>query len=59
MKCLYKYPQQAFPYDQLVEENQHRDYGKPEFELLDTGVFDENRYFDVLLSMPKIQQRIF
>jgi len=53
MKCLYKYPQQAFPYDQLVEENQHRDYGKPEFELLDTGVFDENRYFDVFVEYAK------
>ncbi len=53
MKCLYKYPQRAFPYDQLVEENQRRGYGDPEFELLDTGVFAENRYFDVFVEYAK------
>jgi hypothetical protein len=53
MKCLYKYPQQAFPYAQLVEENRRRDKHQPEFELLDTGVFDGNRYFDVLVEYAK------
>ncbi|KYC43302.1 glucosidase [Scytonema hofmannii PCC 7110] len=53
MKCLYKYPQQAFPYTQLVQENQHRNKFEPEFELLDTGVFAENRYFDVFVEYAK------
>jgi hypothetical protein len=53
MKYLYKYPQAAFPYDQLVAENRKRDKGQPEFELLDTGVFDENRYFDVFVEYAK------
>jgi hypothetical protein len=47
MRFLYKYPQAAFPYTQLLEENQRRGRGAPEYELKDTGVFDENRYFDV------------
>ena len=53
MKFLYKYPQQAFPYSQLVEENRKRNRSDPEFELLDTGVFEENRYFDVLVEYAK------
>jgi len=53
MKYLYKYPQSAFPYTQLVEENRHRGRHDPEFELLDTGVFDENRYFDVFVEYAK------
>ncbi|MBD1865616.1 MULTISPECIES: glucosidase [Trichocoleus] len=53
MKCLYKYPQQAFPYTQLVEENRHRSKTEPEFELLDTGIFAENRYFDVFVEYAK------
>ena len=47
MRWLYKYPQQAFPYTQLVQENAHRNKHQPEFELLDTGVFAQDRYFDV------------
>src|SRR5215470_12328942 len=47
MKCLYKYPQPAFPYSDLVEENRRRGKNDPEYELLDTGVFAEDRYFDV------------
>src|SRR5207249_9863324 len=47
MKYLYKYPQAEFPYRQLVEEARRRDRGDPEYELLDTGVFAESRYFDV------------
>jgi hypothetical protein len=53
MKYLYKYPQSAFPYTQLVEENRRRDKHSPEFELMDTGVFAENRYFDVLVEYAK------
>ncbi|MEZ5566015.1 MAG: glucosidase [Gammaproteobacteria bacterium] len=47
LKMLYKYPQAAFPYERLVEGNRERGVGKPELELIDTGVFDDNRYFDV------------
>jgi len=54
MKYLYKYPQAEFPYAKLVEENRQRDKGQPEFELLDTGVFDEDRYFDVFVEYAKV-----
>ena len=47
MKYLYKYPQVEFPYGRLIEENRRRDKRSPEFELMDSGVFAENRYFDV------------
>ncbi|MEH2317699.1 MGH1-like glycoside hydrolase domain-containing protein [Nostoc sp.] len=53
MKALYKYPHKAFPYSQLVAENQRRNRHEPEFELLDTGIFDENRYFDVFVEYAK------
>src|SRR5579885_2911979 len=53
MRMLYKYPQQAFPYERLVEENRRRGREQPEFELLDTGVFDDGRYFDVLIEYAK------
>jgi hypothetical protein len=53
MKFLYKYPQAEFPYARLVEENRRRGRGTPEFELMDTGVFDENRYFDVFVEYAK------
>lgn len=53
LKMLYKYPQQAFPYSTLVEENRKRDKHQPEFELLDTGVFDNDRYFDVFIEYAK------
>jgi len=53
MKYLYKYPQQAFPYTQLVEENQKRGYHDPEFELADTGIFDNNQYTDVFVEYAK------
>ncbi len=52
-KALYKYPQAAFPYEALVEENRRRDKGSPEYEILDTGVFDEDRYFDVFAEYAK------
>ena len=53
MKYLYKYPQAAFPYEDLVEENRRRGRGAPEYELLDTGVFDEDRYWDILIEYAK------
>src|SRR5262249_38905482 len=53
MSCLYKYPQRPYPYQWLVEENRRRGKGDPEFELLDTGVFAEDRYFDVLVEYAK------
>ena len=53
MKYLYKYPQAAFPYAQLVEENRRRGKDQPEFELIDTGVFDDDRYFDVFVEYAK------
>ncbi|HLZ71899.1 MAG TPA: glucosidase [Dehalococcoidia bacterium] len=53
MKALYKYPQRAFPYTDLLEENRRRGRAAPEYELIDTGVFAENRYFDVLVEYAK------
>lgn len=53
MKWAYKYPQAAFPYSRLVSENARRGRGDYEFELLDTGVFDEDRYFDVVVEYAK------
>jgi len=53
LKYLYKYPQAAFPYGRLVEENRRRGRRDTEYELLDTGVFDENRYFDVVVEYAK------
>jgi len=53
MKYLYKYPQATFPYDQLVAENRRRGRTQPEFELLDTGVFNDDRYFDVFVEYAK------
>ena len=55
MRMLYKYPQREFPYAQLLEENRRRQgvAGAPEYELLDTGIFDDNRYFDVFVEYAK------
>ena len=53
MKYLYKYPQTTFPYSDLVDTNKARGYGDFEYELLDTGVFNENRYFDVEIEYAK------
>ena len=53
MKYLYKYPQNAYPYNDLVETNRHRGRNDREYELLDTGVFDEDRYFDVNVEYAK------
>ncbi|MBI3942462.1 MAG: glucosidase [Chloroflexi bacterium] len=54
MKMLYKYPQAAFPYSQLVEENARRGKNSSEYELFDTGVFDADRYFDVFVEYAKV-----
>src|SRR5258706_6074887 len=53
LKMLYKYPQREFPYASLVEENGRRGKDQPEFELLDTGIFDDDRYFDVFVEYAK------
>src|SRR3984957_9765143 len=53
MRMLYKYPQTAYPYTQLVEENRRRGKADPEYELVDTGVFAESRYFDVFVEYAK------
>ena len=52
-KILYKYPQEAYPYDWLLKENGQRKKTDPEFELIDTGIFDDNRYFDVFAEYAK------
>jgi hypothetical protein len=54
MRMLYKYPQAAFPYDDLIAENGRRDRLAPEYELVDTGIFDADRYFDVFVEYAKI-----
>jgi hypothetical protein len=53
MKCLYKYPQAAFPYDDLIRTNRARTRQDFEYELLDTGIFNEDRYFDVFVEYAK------
>ncbi len=54
MKLLYKYPQEAFPYSWLLEENQRRGGQGYEFELIDTGIFDQDRYFDIFIEYAKV-----
>jgi hypothetical protein len=56
MKMLYKYPQQAFPYEQLRTENAGRSKQDAEYELLDTGIFDGNRYFDIFIEYAKAEE---
>jgi len=56
MRALYKYPQAEFPYARLVEENARRNRLEREFELEDTGIFDESRYFDVFAEYAKADQ---
>ncbi len=53
MRYLYKYPQAEFPYQQLIDENRRREGRGEEYELLDTGIFDEDRYFDVFIDYAK------
>lgn len=57
MEYLYKYPQQEFPYKQLHKENLKRTKNDPEYEILDTGIFDNNQYFDVLITYAKQSAR--
>ena len=64
MKMLYKYPQSAFPYSDIIETNRRRSRSELEYELLDTGIFDEDRYFDehvevaVLIEHPGVEQLV-
>ncbi|MGI4903795.1 MAG: MGH1-like glycoside hydrolase domain-containing protein, partial [Janthinobacterium lividum] len=53
LRMLYKYPQRAFPYGDLVEENHRRDASMAEYELIDTGIFKDSRYFDVTVEYAK------
>jgi hypothetical protein len=53
LRGLYKYPQRRFPYEELVERNRRRSRQEPEYELLDTGIFDDGRYFDVEVEYAK------
>jgi hypothetical protein len=53
MKMLYKYPQSEYPYQALIDENQRRCKSDPEYELIDTGIFDEDRYFDIFIEYGK------
>src|SRR5262245_24346500 len=53
LKALYKYPQRAFPYAQLLDENRRRGKDEPEFELIDSGAFDDDRYFDIFTEYAK------
>lgn len=56
MQYLYKYPQEVFPYEQLLEENKKRSTLEQEYELLDTGIFDAGNYFDILITYAKIDE---
>ena len=56
MKALYKYPQRAYPYADLVDENRRRGHGDPEYELADTGIFTDGRYFDVTAEYAKARR---
>ena len=51
MKYLYKYPQKAYPYEELVRVNQNRDRNTTEYEILDTDAFAEDRYWDVFMEV--------
>jgi hypothetical protein len=53
MKYLYKYPHKAYPYEDIVNTNRFRSKNEPEYELLDTGIFNDNRYFDVFVEYAK------
>ena len=56
LKFLYKYPQGSYPYERLVTENAKRGVRDPEFELIDTGLFDEDRYFDIEVEYAKFTE---
>ncbi|AIL47381.1 MGH1-like glycoside hydrolase domain-containing protein [Elizabethkingia anophelis] len=53
MKMLYKYPQNAFPYEDLITTNRNRGKAEPEYEIIDTGIFDNNEYFDITIEYAK------
>jgi hypothetical protein len=53
LKGLYKYPQMAYPYQSLIQENRRRSRSQPEFEITDSGIFDESRYFDISAEYAK------
>ena len=53
MEYLYKYPQKEFPYEELIHKNRHRSKEETEYEILDTGIFDNNEYFDVKITYAK------
>jgi hypothetical protein len=55
MKYLYKYPQAAYPYQTIIDANLARDKHAPEYELLDTGIFDDDRYFDIFVEYAKAE----
>lgn len=57
MKMLYKYPQQKFPYGNIIEENRRRSRLQPEYELIDTGVFDDDKYFDIVIEYAKADEQ--
>ncbi len=57
LKMLYKYPQAMFPYQQLIDESKRRDRNQAEFELIDTGIFDQDRYFDVFVQYAKASEQ--
>ena len=57
MRWRYFYPQSEFPYSRLIDENARRGYGQPEFELLDTGIFDWDRYWDIAVDYAKADTR--
>jgi hypothetical protein len=55
LQMLYKYPQAAFPYQQLLDENRRRGLNNPEYELIDTGIFEQDRYFDVFIEYAQVE----
>lgn len=56
MKMLYKYPHAEFPYQKIVEQNSKRNRKDPEFEIMETGVFDDNNYFDIFIEYAKADE---
>jgi len=53
MKFLYKYPQRPYPYEQLVNQSRSRNRDEGEYEILDTGIFDDNCYWDVIVEVSR------
>ena len=59
MKMVYKYPISEFPYDEIIEENAKRSKSEPEFEIVDSGIFNDNKYFDIFIEYAKINHDDF